>query len=299
VNARQAPLFDTRPFDQANLDRVINVASVPKRSPFRYPGGKTWLVPRVRCWLQSLRERVRLFGEPFAGGGIVSLTVAFEELADSVLMAELDEDVAAVWQVILSGDAEQLARRIVSFEPTLETVKQVLAGPVEDTQDRAFATIVKNRVYHGGILAPGSRPMRYGEDGRGLKSRWYPETLRRRILDIASVRERITFIHADALDIMRRRAYRRDAVWFLDPPYTAGGKRAGRRLYAHAELDHTELFRTTATLAGDFLMTYDDAPELHGLAREFGFDTLLVSMQNTHLAKMKELLIGRNLDWAR
>lgn len=25
--------------------RVVNVASVPQRSPFRYPGGKTWLVP--------------------------------------------------------------------------------------------------------------------------------------------------------------------------------------------------------------------------------------------------------------
>lgn len=28
--------------------KVVNVASVPQRSPFRYPGGKTWLVPVVR-----------------------------------------------------------------------------------------------------------------------------------------------------------------------------------------------------------------------------------------------------------
>ena len=27
-------------------DRAVNVASVPQRSPLRYPGGKTWLVPR-------------------------------------------------------------------------------------------------------------------------------------------------------------------------------------------------------------------------------------------------------------
>ena len=31
-----------------NTKSVINVASVPHRSPFRYPGGKTWLVPHVR-----------------------------------------------------------------------------------------------------------------------------------------------------------------------------------------------------------------------------------------------------------
>ncbi|MBN2594284.1 MAG: hypothetical protein JXA81_12320, partial [Sedimentisphaerales bacterium] len=34
--------------------KVVNVASVPLRSPFRYPGGKTWLVPYVRQWLSSL-----------------------------------------------------------------------------------------------------------------------------------------------------------------------------------------------------------------------------------------------------
>lgn len=32
-------------------DKPVNVASVPQRSPFRYPGGKTWLVPYVRDWL--------------------------------------------------------------------------------------------------------------------------------------------------------------------------------------------------------------------------------------------------------
>ena len=34
--------------------QIVNVASVPHRSPFRYPGGKTWLAPRVRQWLLSL-----------------------------------------------------------------------------------------------------------------------------------------------------------------------------------------------------------------------------------------------------
>jgi DNA adenine methylase len=98
---------------------------------------------------------------------------------------------------------------------------------------------------------------------------------------------------------MRQNAQRPDAVYFIDPPYTAGGKKAGRRLYTHSQLDHEELFRVASALKGGFLMTYDDAPELHDLAQVHGFDTALVSMQNTHLAKMKELLICRDLDWAR
>ena len=44
---------------------AVNVASVPQRSPLRYPGGKTWLVPHVRHWLGSGCD---LLVEPFAGG---------------------------------------------------------------------------------------------------------------------------------------------------------------------------------------------------------------------------------------
>jgi len=45
--------------------------------------------------------------------GICSLTVAFEGLADHVLMMELDEHVAAVWKTILMGQAEWLAQEIL------------------------------------------------------------------------------------------------------------------------------------------------------------------------------------------
>jgi DNA adenine methylase len=83
--------------NEPKLNQIINVASVPQRSPFRYPGGKTWLVPRIRKWLASRPMIAREFVEPFAGGGIVSLTVAAENLAQHVTMVELDEQVAAVW----------------------------------------------------------------------------------------------------------------------------------------------------------------------------------------------------------
>lgn len=98
---------------------------------------------------------------------------------------------------------------------------------------------------------------------------------------------------------MRQHARQANAVFFIDPPYTAGGKRAGSRLYLHSELDHQELFDIADTVAGDFLMTYDDAPEVRVLAQKHGFDVQAVPMKNTHHAEMTELLIGRNLDWAR
>lgn len=281
--------------------RIVNVASVPQRSPFRYPGGKTWLVPRLRQWLTSLPYQPAEFIEPFAGGAITGLTVAAEGLADHVTLVELDEAVAAVWQTILhdDGGGEWLAEQIVRFNLMPESAQAILQQAPRSTRERAFQTIVKNRVNRGGILAPGAGMIKVGENGKGLLSRWYPETLQRRILDIVKIRERITFLHGDGLEVLQKNAERADAVFFLDPPYTASGKQAGSRLYSHPSLNHELLFATADLLVSDFLMTYDDAEEMRQLARLHRFDVQAIAMKNTHHAKMTELLIGRELNWLR
>lgn len=279
--------------------KIVNVASVPQRSPFRYPGGKTWLVPHLRAWLGSRPARPRLLVEPFLGGGIISLTATFEDLVERALMIERDAQVAAVWKAILGKDATWLAERIMRFEVTPESARAELSRPARSLRQRAFQTILKNRVHHGGILAAGSRPIRRGENGKGIASRWYPATLRKRILAIAALKERFTFIEGDGLDTLRTHAADADAVFFIDPPYTAAGKRAGARLYTHNELDHERLFALAAALRGDFLMTYDDADGVRALAQRHGLQTALVAMKNTHHAAMTELLIGRDLSWVR
>ncbi|HEX9005421.1 MAG TPA: DNA adenine methylase [Blastocatellia bacterium] len=278
---------------------IVNVASVPQRSPFRYPGGKTWLVPRIRKWLSSLPAKPAEFIEPFAGGGIVSLTVAAEGLADHVTMVELDEQVAAVWETVIGGNAIWLGERICSFELTDETLKEELAKTPVTISERAFQTILKNRTFRGGILAAGAAPLKAGENGKGIKSRWYPETLKKRLTEIDSIRERISFNQGDGIQTIRENAHQANSVFFIDPPYTAAGKRAGSRLYNHSELDHEKLFRLMSTVNGDFLLTYDAADGAYELARRYQFDTELVSMKNAHHAEMTELLIGRNLNWAR
>lgn len=297
IAARATQLSFLEPIQEKS--KIVNVASVPQRSLFRYPGGKTWLVPHIRQWLTSLATCPNELIEPFAGGAIVGLTVAFEKLAEHVTLVELDEQVAAVWQTVFSDNAVHLAERIISFCMTAENVEQALSKPALNLCDRAFQTILKNRVNRGGILAPGAGKVKEGENGKGLTSRWYPTTLRQRILDIMAVRERISFCQGDGLQAIRQNASHKDVAFFIDPPYTVGGKRAGSRLYLHSEIDHEELFAVVSQIKGDFLMTYDDAPEVRTLAKQHGFDMHTIPMKSTHHAGMVELLIGRNLDWAR
>jgi DNA adenine methylase len=272
---------------------VTNVASVPQRSPFRYPGGKTWLIPAVRQWLKQDRHPVQELIEPFAGGGIVSLTAAFENLADRIVMVEKDEEIAAVWEVILNGENQWLANKIISYQLTIDNVTLELNKPNKELHDIAFCTILRNRIFHGGILAKGSGMVKNGENGKGLHSRWYPKTLYNRIIAIGCVKGKIKFITGDAFDVLAQNVDNEKACFFIDPPYTV----AGRRLYTHFEIDHENLFALTAKLKGKFMLTYDDTPEIRMLADKYRLRYKTVPMKTTHHLKKTELIISDNFLW--
>jgi DNA adenine methylase len=274
-------------------EKEINVASVPHRSLFRYPGGKTWLVPYIRLWLKASPRKYNELIEPFAGGGIVGLTAAFEGLVDRVTLVELDPDIAAVWRTILGKSGRKLAELICDFHPTERVVRNLLERKQKNLLDRAFSTIVRNRVQRGGIMAPGAGLMKQGENGRGLASRWYPETLQKRILDIISIRDRVKFVEGDGLAYIQAHSAKASTAFFVDPPYTV----AGRRLYRFSDLDHQALFSIMAKVSGNFLMTYDDSSEIRQLTVKFRFDSETVAMKNTHNTSMMELLVSKNLNW--
>ena len=275
---------------RTDLQKIVNVATVPQRSPFRYAGGKTWLIPRIRQWLYHSGGLGKELIEPFAGGGIVSLTAVIENLVDRAIMVEKDEGVAAVWEVILSDGALWLADQIVQFQLTPDSAREAIEKAHESLESLAFATIIKNRVNRGGILADGASFIKNGENGRGITSRWYPETLKKRILEIDKVKSRIEFIKGDAISILEKNSSRCDAVYFIDPPYF----KAGRRLYRYSTIDHTNLFQVATGLQSDFLMTYDDSEDVMKMANDCKLATRLIAMKNTHHAKKSELLIGKN-----
>jgi len=282
-------------FEQARPLKIVNVASVSQLSPFRYPGGKTWLVPYVLGWLRSLPQRPSLMIDPFLGGGSVPLSALREGLTERLVLREIDDEVAAVWQCIFTEACEALCKKILTFRISRGAVIRELQKQDTTLAGRAFRTILKNRTYRGGILAKGASLMNVGENGRGVSSRWYPGTLVRRIRCLAELGPSIGFECGDGIQLIRDFASERQAVFFVDPPYTAGsGKRAGTRLYPHNQLDHDELFGLMANCAGRFLMTYDDDPAVEALAARFGFKTERVPMKSTHHDKKFELVITQS-----
>jgi len=287
----QMTMFDLG--EQSIKQSIINVASVPQRSPFRYPGGKTWLIPTVRQWLKQENKIVKELIEPFAGGGIVSLTAVFEKMAEQITMVEMDEEIAAVWEVILNEKNNWLAEKIYSYDLTHANVKAELENPNKELQDIAFCTILKNRVFHGGILAKGSGMIKNGENGKGIASRWYPKTLRNRILAINYVKDKIKFISGDAFKILEQSLNNSDAYFFIDPPYTI----AGKRLYTHFYIDHERLFKLTSQLKGKFMLTYDDTTEIRKLADKYHLQYTTIPMKTTLHFEKNEIIISDNFSW--
>ena len=246
--------------------QAVNVAQVPQRSPLRYPGGKTWLVPHIRHWLKGIEPRPKLLVEPFAGGGIVSLTAVMEGLVDRCLMVELDRDVAAFWHAALRHGPE-LCEKVQHFQPTREAVEALSQQTPRNILEHGFRTLVLNRTRRGGILAPGASLIRAGESGKrrglALVSRDARPAALRLSLDqsrTASDSARRTEWYSKTL---LRPSGRTIAVMFVDPPYTAGGKRAGQAAL-RPQCTSTMPACSNCSRMGtcDFLMTYDRAPEI-------------------------------------
>ena len=270
---------------------AVNVASVPQRSPLRYPGGKTWLIPHIRAWL-SRRSRPQMLFEPFCGGGVVSLTAVMEELADRCVLVELDREVAAFWHAALRH-TDELCDRVLTFEATRANVLDLTDEPPRNVLDQGFRALVLNRTRRGGILAAGASLARVGENGKGVASRWYPDTIVGRLRQIGRHSNRIAFCEGDGMALFESMLLVEGVAVFVDPPYTAGGKRAGRRLYDNHEVDHGRIFEMLSDSSADFLMTYDAAPEIVELIRRHGFAAVRVTMKNTHHARLPELIITR------
>jgi DNA adenine methylase len=142
-------------------------------------------------------------------------------------------------------------------------------------------------------MAEGASLLKHGEAGRGLNSRWYPQTLKERIEKISEHRDRITFLHGDGIRFIEANLRDKQVAVFIDPPYTV----AGRRLYTHSDMDHRKLFELASRVCGPLLMTYDNAAEIRSLAREFGFGMRRVGMRTAHHSQKTELLICRDLGW--
>jgi DNA adenine methylase len=266
-------------------------------SPLRYPGGKSWLTPTIRTWLSS-HTRISTFVEPFAGGANVGLFVLANGLADRLVLVEKDKDVLDIWHSVLN-EPNALSSKIMSFTPDQLNLERILTSTPTNRVDRAFKTLLRNRVARGGVLSESGGMLRRGENDLGVFSRWYPATLIHRIQCIAALSEQIELRAGDGLATLSEMAMSSNVAFLIDPPYSGIGKAAGNRLYSCWEIDHWKLFELCEVLKSPFLLTYEDTIEVEMLAMAHSFNSGRIPMRNSHNTEIFELLISKDLDWMK
>ena len=128
----------------------------------------------------------------------------------------------------------------------------------------------------------------------GIGSRWYPDTLVRRLQAITEYSDKLLFCESDGVRLLELLCGQPGAAFFVDPPYTAdGGKQAGTRLYAHNTVDHARIFEALADGQANFMMTYDCSSEIMSLVQRHRFQGAIVEMESSHHLKIPELVITR------
>lgn len=241
-------------------------------SAFRYPGGKKNFVSSVRGWLKAgLRPSV--FVEPFAGSAVVSMAVAREDLADRIVLNDLDPVVSNFWQVLADGGSEELCRMLLGFRVTRQNVREVWDRRGLSGIDLAFQTIVKNRTSHNGIVGKGMAGMigEIGRDNKGIMSCWTIRTFVPRILEAGRffASGKASFKQRDAIEVIREYAGNPSAALFVDPPYF--GK--GSILYSTHGVSPSAVLEAVSGATGRKMVTYDMVPEIVDKAVELGMAT--------------------------
>ena len=267
-------------------------------SPFRYPGGKTWFVPAFRLWLQqTVGIGIRVV-EPFAGGASVSLAMLAEGRAKKAHLIEKDDAVRNVWWALSLGLADKIIEVLERETESEERAREFLQEPIliGAVSARAAAqTILLNRLSYSGVMTRGAGLMAGGENGRGLFSRWYPETIYDRLRRIDGMRHRLVVPprDTDGVAVLRAAAEFPSLetvarhVFFIDPPYEG----PGRRLYHEHDVSTAEVITLTSGLKLPAIMTLPAEDWIIDLGDIHGLSMVVIPMRGSH-GKRKELILS-------
>lgn len=268
-------------------------------SPLRYPGGKGRLGP----WLATVIEANDLKGgcyvEPYAGGAGAALYLLLQRHVEHIVINDADPLIYAFWQSVVNDSIafETMIRETPVTMEARERFLAMLAEPERHSKlDLGFAAFFLNRTNRSGILAGGVIGGKEQAGAYKLDARYCREDLISRVRAIGMLREQITVLGMDALDLLVDciPGLPDKSLVYLDPPYYVKGSQLYRNHYEHG--DHEAIAWCARRAKYPLLITYDDCSEIRELYD--GMSSSNFSLQySTHLArpKVSEVMFYANL----
>ena len=266
-------------------------------SPFRYPGGKGFLTDLLRQKIMEMSGPNRGYAEPFCGGAGAAINLLLDGDVDQIFLNDLDPRVYSAW-VALVTETDRFLERLDKVEVTVEEWQNQKSAATNHSHgynfDAGFATYFLNRTSRAGIVV-GSGPIGgYAQAGHWkIDARFYRGTMMERIKVIGAQQGKIFLTNSPAEEFLQKFKDSGNAdntFVFIDPPYFE----IGSRLYLDGmgENGHETLAEKLKNgLAVNWLMTYDDHPEIRKLYKDFNITELEVLYSLQRQRKVNEIVI--------
>ncbi len=258
---------------------------------FRYPGGKTKLLPLL---LRVLGQKQELpYREPYFGGGSVGLGALAQRRVRDAWINDCDPGIAAVWEAV-RDHSEELQQRVLGFQPSVESFKLFRSNSLTNIPlpivERALQKIAVHQMSFSGLGARSGSPMggfnppknvKYGVD-----CRWSPKSINRKI-QTASVL--LQGVRVTSLDFEQVLSEPGKAFVYLDPPYVEKGPELYQ--YSHTPSDHTRLAAALKTCPHTWLLSYDDHPDIRRLYAGYPIFEIPLKYTISGVTDKQELLV--------
>jgi DNA adenine methylase len=230
-------------------------------------GCKSWFVPHALDFLGD-SPWPKTIVEPFAGSGVVGLSLLNEGCAERLVLAEKDKDYLAFWRAAL-GDSNfsyrvrKWTERVLDL-PFAQQKPFVLSSLTRMKQDDpGFWILLRSRIGFNGKKKSGFMT---DKSRGGILCRW-PRSLVASLDLLYSLRNKITVMEDgfEALSAFDSE----DSYAFVDPPYTLTENCPGHQIYDEAVIDHGALLATLAAWKGRWQLTYNKCVETFALTTRF------------------------------
>lgn len=272
---------------------------------FRYPGGKTKLRSHIIDRLKQLSKGKSLeYREPFFGGGSIGLKFITASNTEKVWINDKDIGITCLWSSLINFP-QQFKKRVLEFIPSIEdfySFKEELIGlqtmPEDEVSivDIGFKKLAIHQISYSGLGTKSGGPL----GGKNQKSqykvdcRWSPNYICKKIDLLHNQLKKYSFRFNDCtnydFDLLITNI-ESQALIYLDPPYYI----KGNDLYqcGFTELDHKRLSESLKITNHEWLLSYDDCPEIRDLYQWAQIEELDVKYSITGARIKGELLISK------
>ena len=266
-----------------SLDRMMELTSdalqMPdsRRSPLRYPGGKSRAVSLIRPYIPQDTTEICA---PFLGGGSVELDCAADGI--KVYGSDAFEPLVNFWQFALD-DPVHLTRRVMDYRPITKPKFYNLQKGYNDLPsglDKAAVFYILNRSSFSGTTLSG---------GMSPGHPRFTDTAIQRLCDFRSVHLMVS--NCDYKEALQEH---NDKFLYLDPPYANGEKLYGNKGDMHDGFDHEALADLLHQRDG-WVLSYNDSPSIRRLYQRRNYRIVepgwMYGMSGEGKKRSRELLI--------